>query len=148
MRKLKFTAVAAGLIGGAMLLFATAPASAATLPGAALAAPGDTAMVEQVNRHNRDRARRYDWRRDGQRHRYPRSGYRHQYGGYHYASPWWLGAPSFGLSVIVPQPQYSGHTHSAHVDWCFNRFRSYNAATDRYLGYDGLYHRCNSPYAY
>jgi hypothetical protein len=149
MRKFGFTAMAAGLIGGAMLLSGTAPAAATTLSGSTLAAPGATTMVEQVRRHRGERARQYDSRRHGSRHRQARSGYRYHHGGYYYASPWWLAAPAFGLSIIVPQHSgqtYSGYSHSAHVQWCFNRFRSYNAATDRYLGYDGLYHRCNSPY--
>ena len=32
---------------------------------------------------------------------------------------------------------------NAHVDACENRYRSYNAETDMFLGYDGNYHRCN-----
>jgi hypothetical protein len=144
MRKFGFTALAAGLIGGAMLLSGTAPAAATTLSGSTLAAPGVTTMIEQVRRHGGNRAKRYNSQRHGSRHRQARSGYRHHHRGYYYASPWWLAAPAFGLSIVVPQ--YSGHSHSAHVQWCHNRFRSYNAATDRYLGYDGIYHRCNSPY--
>lgn len=31
----------------------------------------------------------------------------------------------------------------SHVARCEARFRSYNARTDTYLGYDGDYHRCN-----
>jgi hypothetical protein len=31
---------------------------------------------------------------------------------------------------------------SSHVARCEARFRSYNANTDTYLGYDGNYHRC------
>lgn len=33
-----------------------------------------------------------------------------------------------------------------HVNWCYNRYQSYDARTDTYLGFDGLYHRCLSPY--
>jgi hypothetical protein len=148
MRKFGFTAMAAGLIGGAMLLSGTAPAAATTLSGSTLAAPGVTTMIEQVQRRSGDRANRYDSRRHGSRHRQARSGYRHHHGGYYYASPWWLAAPAigFGLGLGLVAPQVVSPVHSAHVQWCFNRFRSYNAATDSYLGYDGFYHRCNSPY--
>ena len=110
MRKFGLSVVAAGLVGGAMLLSGTIPASATILSGSAFAVPGATNMIEQIGRHRGDRAWRYDSRRHGSRHRQARSGYRYQRDGYFYASPWWLAAPAFGLSVIVPQ--YSGHSHS------------------------------------
>ncbi len=37
---------------------------------------------------------------------------------------------------------------SDHVNWCYRRYRSYNARTDTYTGYDGRQHYCNSPYVY
>ena len=33
-----------------------------------------------------------------------------------------------------------------HVQWCLNRYRSYNPRTDTYMGYDGYRHRCRGPY--
>jgi hypothetical protein len=153
MRGFHMTAVTAGLIGGTMLLFGAAPASALTIPNSAFATAGETSMVEQVQRRGGDRrARSYDRRRHGQRYSRPRAGHRHHYRGHYYASPWWLAAPAIGLGLgLAITPQY-GHSYgysggrTAHVQWCYNRFRSYNAATDSYLGYDGRYHRCNSPY--
>ncbi|WP_346914282.1 BA14K family protein [uncultured Roseibium sp.] len=44
----------------------------------------------------------------------------------------------------APPPRY--HRSDAHVRWCLNRYRSYNPRTDQYLGYDGYYHYCRSPY--
>jgi BA14K-like protein len=38
-------------------------------------------------------------------------------------------------------------TVTSHVAWCDQHYRSYNAATDAYVGFDGLYHRCVSPSA-
>jgi hypothetical protein len=35
---------------------------------------------------------------------------------------------------------------TAHVAWCTARFRSYDPTTDTYRGFDGLRHRCESPY--
>lgn len=148
MRGFHMTAVTAGMIGGTMLLFGAAPASALTIPGSAFATAGETSMVEQVQRRGDRRARTYDRRRHGQRHSRSRSGYRHHYRGHYYASPWWLAAPAIGLGLgLAITPQVHGYSgRSGHVQWCHNRFRSYNAATDSYLGYDGRYHRCNSPY--
>ncbi len=34
----------------------------------------------------------------------------------------------------------------AHVDWCLSNYRSYNPATDTFMGYDGYAHRCVGPY--
>lgn len=144
MRNFVFSSVAAALIGGAMTLSGTAPVSALTLPGAAVAAPADTAVVEKVHSRRGDRDRRYDRRRHGQRYSHRRPGYNHRYGGYYYSSPWWIG-PSISFGLRVPSygtPSYGG----GHVEWCYNRFRSYDAASDTYLGYDGYRHRCNSPY--
>lgn len=56
---------------------------------------------------------------------------------------------SFGLTV----PLYDDDVYddiddgySAHVAWCMERYRSYDPASDSFLGYDGLRHRCNSPF--
>lgn len=102
MRKFGFTAVAAGLIGGAILLPATAWASAATLAGPAFAAPGDTVMVEQVHSRNGERANQYDSRRHGQRYRQARSGYRHHHNGYYYSSPWWAVGSTIEHGLSIP----------------------------------------------
>jgi hypothetical protein len=37
----------------------------------------------------------------------------------------------------------AGATHNA---WCSQHYRSYNARTDTYLGFDGITHRCASPF--
>lgn len=34
---------------------------------------------------------------------------------------------------------------AAHVAWCHDRFRSYNESRDAFKGYDGRWHKCNSP---
>ncbi len=36
--------------------------------------------------------------------------------------------------------------NQAHVDYCRATYRSYNVATDTFMGYDGYPHRCISPY--
>jgi BA14K-like protein len=36
--------------------------------------------------------------------------------------------------------------NQAHVDWCNATYRSYNPATDAFIGYDGYPHRCVAPY--
>jgi hypothetical protein len=38
------------------------------------------------------------------------------------------------------------YVYGGHVEWCLNRYRSYNPRTNTFMGYDGYHHRCNSPY--
>ena len=44
-----------------------------------------------------------------------------------------------------PPPVYGGYP-PAHIQWCLNRYRTYNPATNLYLGFDGRYHVCRSPF--
>lgn len=168
MIKFVFSGLAAGVIGGAMLLSGTAPASAVTLPGAAVAVPAESAMVEEVNSHGgrlarrgdhrrysrRDGRRHYDRHRHGPRYSYRRPGFRHYYGGHYYSSPWWSG-PSIGFGITIPGVAlglgggygggYGGS--SAHVQWCLNRYRTYDPGTDTYIPRVGERAYCNSPYS-
>lgn len=48
--------------------------------------------------------------------------------------------------IIVRQPVVIRNAGNAHVNWCLDRYQSYDPRTDTFLGYDGLYHRCISPY--
>jgi hypothetical protein len=154
MLKIGVSALAAGVVAGVMLLLAPAPASAVTMPGTASAALADAAMVGKVGSHRsyrsrgRERARSYDRRYHGSRYRYRRPGFTFHYGGYYYAHPWWLG-PSIGLGVTVPvAPAYPPvyPAMSAHVQWCLNRFRTYDVRTDTYVPRIGVRARCHSPY--
>jgi len=100
------------------------------------------------SRYNNKRAgyARYNKRWHGDRYRNRYGNYRHYHNGYYYASPWWLlTAPLVAGAVIAPRA-YDNDYGDGHVQWCLNRYRSYNPNTDSFLGYDGRYHRCNSPY--
>ena len=94
----------------------------------------------------------YDRGRHGPRYGYRHGNYRHYYGGYWYAYPWWLGAAAIAAPYYADsyyyddaEPDYAG---GGHVQWCLDRYRSYNPRTDTFRGYDGLDHRCISPYSY
>ena len=59
--------------------------------------------------------------------------------------------PSVGTPHYGPKPKYKRAPHygsqwQAHVAYCKSKYRSYNPATDQYLGYDGYYHFCKAPY--
>lgn len=162
MNKCVFSGLAAGVLGGAMLLSGAAPASAVTLPSAAVNAPAGAGMVEEVQRgerrarrdddrrySRRDGRRDYDRDRHGPRYSYRRPGFQHYYGGHYYSSPWWTG-PSIGFGITVPGVAlglgggYGGQ--SAHVQWCLNRYRTYDPGSDTYIPRVGERAYCNSPY--
>lgn len=89
MTVLKLSALAAGVIGGAMTLSGATPASAATL-APALAQTGDKAMVQEVT-HD-PRARSYNqnlWRN-------------RNYSGYQYGNRYGRSGPSVSLGLSVP----------------------------------------------
>ena len=48
-----------------------------------------------------------------------------------------------GFVVLVG---FTATDTEAHVEWCLDRYRSYNPATNTYTGYDGLQHICRGPY--
>ena len=101
----------------------------------------------RVRRQRRPRRYIYNNRRHGPRYRYRRGRHKHYYNGYYYAVPFWLGAAAIGSHYYDPYYDVApSHGGNAHVRWCLNRYRSYNPATDTFRGYDGLNHRCRSPY--
>ena len=102
----------------------------------------------RANRGNRRasrqerRARRYDRRRHGKRHSNRRHGYKHQYDGFYYSYPWWL----YSAPAVYYGTRYAGSDYELHVEWCEDRYRSYDERRDAYMGYDGFWHACISPY--
>ena len=45
-----------------------------------------------------------------------------------------------------PPPAYARAWTEAHIEWCLDRYRSYNPATNTFTGYDGYQHECRGPY--
>lgn len=140
-------AAAAFAAGGLIALTPLPSASAATLSPhlhTGLAIEMDEALAPQNVQRRQER--RWNRQRHGPRYRSQRPGYRHYHQGYWYRTPWWgfsVGIPGIGLGLGVgPGVGIGGN----HVAWCQNRYRSYNPSTDQFLGYDGRYRYCNSPY--
>ncbi|MCB1462749.1 MAG: BA14K family protein [Nitratireductor sp.] len=48
--------------------------------------------------------------------------------------------------VPPPPPPVYGEFPPAHIQWCLNRYRSYNPATNLYLSLSGQYRVCRSPF--
>lgn len=90
-----------------------------------------------------------NWYRNGRwygpRYRYRYPGYNYFYSGFWYPWPWWS-YNGGGWGFEVGDAFAGGSNASQHVQWCMNRYRSYNPRTDTYTGYDGKKHRCRGPY--
>ena len=56
-------------------------------------------------------------------------------------------APAPAYYPPPPPPVYYDRSWTeAHIEWCLDRYRSYNPATNTFIGYDGFQHECRGPY--
>lgn len=94
--------------------------------------------------------RRYGWYNGHRGYRYKRSGYR-------YYNGWWYPAGAFVAGAIIGgaiansnnynEPRYyRGAGGSAHVQWCYDQYRSYRASDNTFQPYNGPRRQCYSPY--
>lgn len=82
-------------------------------------------------------------------------GYRDYRPGYRrYNDGFWYPAAAFITGAIVggaiasqpaPRVRYRGYS-SAHVQWCYDRYRSYRASDNTFQPYNGPRRACRSPY--
>ncbi|HUE47511.1 MAG TPA: hypothetical protein VMO81_14780 [Aestuariivirgaceae bacterium] len=106
----RLSALAAGVMGGAMALSGAAPASAASLVPA-IALTGDVASIQQVTHDPRARSYGQRWRQGtnyssytyGNRYRYGRSGPSIGFG---------LSAPGFSFGFGTPAPRAYSYGYS------------------------------------
>ncbi|MCR4268047.1 BA14K family protein [Nitratireductor sp. ZSWI3] len=90
-----------------------------------------------VNANHRDRRWRHHRRDRGWRYHRPRSGFYLEFG---------RPAPYYARPRYV-RPYYPRVTLSrAHVNWCYNRYRSYRAVDNTFQPYHGPRRQCISPY--
>lgn len=90
----------------------------------------------------------------------PRYGYYNGYEGYRYrrdgyrrhSDGWWYPLAAFGAGVVIggaiaspPRRAYS-NAPSAHVEWCYDRYRSYRAYDNSFQPHYGPRQECVSPY--
>ena len=110
-----------------------------------------------VAQGDRDRRMRSSWdrNRDGRRCSERLGNCRHFHGGYYYETPWWTLPLIIGGSVAANNydddyddygDDYDGNYGSRHVEWCFDRYRSYNPRNNTWVSYSGNTNECNSPY--
>ena len=81
---------------------------------------------------------------------------RYHHGGYYYQNPWWL-APMVGVGIGIgaagaydngySDNGYAGGGYgSRHVQWCLDRYRSYNPRSNTWVSSGGYVRQCTSPY--
>lgn len=145
-------------VAGMLIISAVAgtvlPASAQFAPAgmrsaAKLDTSPETLRAEPVQyRDHRDRRwNRHHDRRDYRDYRRHRDYYRHRRGPsvyfglaptYRYVEPRYV-APRY----VAPRHRVGG---SRHVNWCYNRYRSYRASDNTYQPYNGPRRQCYSPF--
>jgi hypothetical protein len=153
MRQILTTTIAAAALGTIGLLsgVATAPASAASITAERLDAAGVTTEFTQYRRGFRGRGF------GGARYGY-RGGYRRGFGAApligglaagaliggaiaSQAAPGYYGAPGYAAPTYYAAP-VDDDDDAAAVAYCAQRFKSYDPASETYLGNDGERHSC------
>ena len=148
----KISLLAAGaMFGFAAMSFSGGTAFAAGMPLSAPAATQSSGISDGiilVAHGKNDRRLRSEWnsRRDGKRCSKRLGNCRHYHRGHYYETPWWTLPLIIGGSITVNN-SYDGDGYgSRHVEWCFDRYRSYDPRTNTWVAYSGRVNQCNSPY--
>lgn len=110
------------------------------------------AQYRREFRRDRDRRDRGRFERRGnQAYWRGHRGYRHQRPGYRQYNGWWFPPAAFIAGAIIggamnQPPAARPGAGSAHVQWCYDRWRSYRASDNTYQPYNGPRRQCVSPY--
>ncbi|MHB2264993.1 BA14K family protein [Aliihoeflea sp. PC F10.4] len=171
MKKLMSSICAAAMLATFSI---SAPASAASIPSPLIAptvqSPVQTVQRDWANDNNlrprgggerwsgrgnrdrwdgpryRDRGRDYGWYRGHRGYRDYRPGYRRHNGYWFPSAAFITGAIVGGAIASQPSREYSRDYGSAHVNWCYDRYRSYRASDNTFQPYNGPRRQCRSPY--
>lgn len=137
---------------------------AVAVPAYSLKAPSAEAAFQQVQydgywqrRMNRDDRRYRIIRRGNVVYLNGHRGYRDYRPGYRRYNDFWFPAGAFIAGAIIggalnqpryAQPPYVQRTRNdAHVQWCYDRYRSYRASDNTFQPYNGPRRQCYSPYS-
>lgn len=149
-----FSTICAATVAIGTSLSTAAPVSAA--PIAVKPAGASSSDVIQVQ----ERWHRRGFYRDRDRAWYNgHRGYREHRRGYRRHGDFWFPAGAFVAGALIggalasPDPYYRPAPRrvyrsygSAHVEWCYNRYRSYRAGDNTFQPYNGPRQQCYSPY--
>ncbi|MBL8791518.1 MAG: BA14K family protein [Rhizobiales bacterium] len=136
----------AALVGAAAFLYPVAGAQAAPVTPLPLAEAGSPYL--DLASHEGRRHMRSDWQRhrDGRRCSHRNNHCRHYRGGYWYETPWWT-LPLVGGAIIHESMRHDRAYGRRHVEWCLDRYRSYDVRTNTWVAYSGDVRECISPYS-
>ncbi len=157
------TALSAALFLGAAAPLATAQALVVDAYGNPVRLQPDPQRAVTVDDDTGIVLAQSEWRRDRRHHRSHRDfhrrgdnyyfnghrGYRHHRPGYREFNGWWFPAAAFIAGAIITGSVNQGHVvhgDSAHVRWCYDRYRSYRAWDNTFQPYNGPRRQCYSPY--
>ena len=153
------------MLGLSTLAFSGASASAAAmLPLSPVVsgeanAPSDGIVQVDSKKYNNNWNNNRKWnKRYGKRCDYYNDNCRHRYRGHYYETPWWT-VPLIVGGGIAANNYYDngyddydddyddgGRVSSRHVQWCLNKYRSYNPRYNTWVAYSGQVKKCYSPY--
>ena len=149
----KISLLAAGaMLGFAAMSFSGGPATAGGMPLSPSAATQSNVISDgiiQVAQGKKDRRMRSEWMRDRDGDRCSRRNdrCRHYHRGHYYETPWWTLPLIIGGSIAANNYyDDDGDYGNQHVEWCLDRYRSYDPRTNTWVSYSGNVNQCNSPY--
>jgi BA14K-like protein len=87
----------------------------------------------------------YNRYRHGNRCDFRRFGCDNFYQGYYYQNRWWQDR-GYGFDDRRYDRRYARGYGRAHVEWCSDRYRSYDRRSNTWLSNSGQRRICNSPY--
>jgi len=137
-----------------------APVNAAPIYVPQTVAPASDVQHVQY-RMRGDRGDRWDGDRYDRRHRLNRRGngyylnghrgYRYHRPGYRRYGEYWFPAAAFLAGALITgaitAPRARVGVGDAHVQWCYNRYRSYRDYDNTFQPYNGPRRQCYSPYS-
>lgn len=140
------------LMVGALLAFGALTAFGPPASPAPLTMPAET----EADNPNIIMIAKWDRERHGSRCEYRRGECRHFYRGFYYETPWWT--LPFAVDETIGSRRYydgdedyfddddEGAWGESHIEWCLNRYRSYNPRDNTWVSYSGKVRECISPF--
>lgn len=114
--------------------------------GSAAAAPASPAPLG-VDNPNIVKVARWNRERDGRRCTSRGDRCRNFYRGYYYETPWWTMPLIIGGGVAARHAYDDDFYDDDHVQWCLDRYRSYDPRTNTWISHGGRVERCISPFS-
>lgn len=146
---LKHSLIALMAMGAGLLALPAAGAQAMPVQQPAAQADGNPLFTTARARYG-DHVMMYDRHQHGDRCGSWSRHCSHYYHGYYYQYPWWT-VPMVGAGIALgagayDRDYYDGGYGDRHVQWCMDRYRSYDPRSNTWVSYGGRVHQCISPY--